>query len=102
MSDAIPSQLRFPAIAGFSVRAEFDGLTDPTPDLLYQDLYCARGQDENFIKAVKNDLASDHAFLANHLRLFYACAAYVLIHSLRDKTPWSIPNWPVRSRCRSS
>lgn len=65
-------------------------LTDPTPELLYKDLYCARGQDENFIKAVKNDLASDrtsdHAFLANHLRLFYSCAAYVLIHSLRDNT----------------
>ncbi len=43
-----------------------------------------------FIKAVKNDLASDrtsdHGFLANHLRLFYACAAYGLIHSLRDNT----------------
>ncbi len=40
--------------------------------------------------SVKNDLASDrtsdHAFLANHLRLFYSCAAYVLIHSLRDNT----------------
>ena len=65
-------------------------LTDPTPQALYRDLYCARGQDENFIKAVKNDLASDrtsnHAFLANHLRLFYACAAYNLIHSLREHT----------------
>lgn len=39
---------------------------------------------------MKNDLASDrtsdHAFLANHLRLFYACAAYRLIHSLRENT----------------
>jgi hypothetical protein len=25
MSDSIPSQLRFSAIAGFSVRADFDG-----------------------------------------------------------------------------
>lgn len=25
-------------------------------------------------------------FLANHLRLFYACAAYSLIHSLREHT----------------
>jgi hypothetical protein len=75
---------------GDNPRFVVTSLTDPTPDLLYQDLYCARGQDENFIKAVKNDLASDrtsdHAFLANHLRLFYACAAYVLIHSLRDNT----------------
>lgn len=65
-------------------------LTDPTPEALYRDLYCARGQDENFIKAVKNDLSSDrtsdHAILANHLRLFNACAAYTLIHSLRENT----------------
>lgn len=65
-------------------------LTDPNPESLYTKLYCARGQDENFIKAIKNDLASDrtsnHGFLANHLRIYYACAAYVLIHSLRDNT----------------
>jgi hypothetical protein len=34
-------------------------LSDPTPDVLYKELYCGRGQDENSIKAVKNDLASD-------------------------------------------
>lgn len=65
-------------------------LTDPTPDGLYNELYCARGQDEHFIKAVKNDLASDrtsdHAFLAHHLRMFSSCAAYGLIHSLRENT----------------
>ena len=75
---------------GDNPRFVVTSLTDPTPELLYRDLYCPRGQDENFIKAVKNDLASDrtsdHAFLANHLRLFYSCAAYVLIHSLRDNT----------------
>jgi hypothetical protein len=51
----------------------------PTPESLYRDLYCARGQDENWIKMIKNDLASDrtsdHRFLANHLRLFFSCAA---------------------------
>ncbi len=75
---------------GDNPRFVVTSLTDPTPQALYRDLYCARGQDENFIKAVKNDLASDrtsnHAFLANHLRLFYACAAYNLIHSLREHT----------------
>ena len=75
---------------GDNPRYVVTSLTDPTPDLLYKELYCARGQDENFIKAVKNDLSSDrtsdHAFLANHLRLFYACAGYVLIHSLRENT----------------
>lgn len=75
---------------GDNPRFVVTSLADPVPEALYRDLYCARGQDENYIKAVKNDLASDrtsdHAFLANHLRLFYACAAYGLIHSLRDNT----------------
>lgn len=59
----------------------------PTPECLYRDLYSARGQDENFIKMLKNDLASDRTsdqrFLANHLRLFFSCAAYVLHQALR-------------------
>jgi hypothetical protein len=61
----------------------------PSPESLYRDLYCARGQDENWIKMIKNDLASDrtsdHRFLANHLRLFLSCAAYVLHHALRTE-----------------
>jgi hypothetical protein len=75
---------------GDNPRFVVTSLTDPAPELLYRDLYCARGQDENYIKAIKNDLGSDrtsdHNFLANHLRLFYACAAYNLIHSLREHT----------------
>ncbi len=75
---------------GDNPRFVVTSLADPAPQLLYRDLYCARGQDENFIKAIKNDLSSDrtsdHSFLANHLRLFYACAAYSLIHSLRENT----------------
>jgi hypothetical protein len=75
---------------GDNPRYVVTSLTEPTPESLYRNLYCARGQDENFIKAVKNDLASDrtsdHTFLANHLRLFYSCTAYVLIHSLRENT----------------
>jgi hypothetical protein len=59
----------------------------PSPECLYRDLDSARGQDENLIKMLKNDLASDrtsdHRFLANHLRLFFACGAYVLHHALR-------------------
>ncbi len=39
---------------------------------------------------IKNDLASDrtsdHRFLANHMRLFFACGAYVLYHALRTQT----------------
>ena len=61
----------------------------PTPENLYGDLYCARGQDENYIKKMKNDLASDrtsgHRFLANHLRLLFSCGAYVLHQALRTE-----------------
>ena len=39
--------------------------------------------------AVKNDLSSDRTsdqgFMANHLRLFYSCAAYVLVHALKTE-----------------
>lgn len=37
---------------GDNPRFVVTSLIDPTPELLYKDLYCARGQDENFIKAV--------------------------------------------------
>ena len=60
-----------------------------SPEVIYEELYCPRGQDENFIKHLKSDLSgdrlSDQGFLANHLRMFYACAAYVLHHELRTK-----------------
>jgi hypothetical protein len=72
---------------GDNPRYVVTSLDQPSPACLYRDLYCARGQDENYIKMLKNDLASDrtsdHRFLANHLRLFFSCAAYVLHHTLR-------------------
>lgn len=75
---------------GDNPRLVVTSLDLPTPECLYRDLYCARGQDANFIKMVKNDLpsdrTSDHAFLANPVRLFFACAAYVLLHTLRTET----------------
>jgi Transposase DDE domain group 1 len=65
-------------------------LEAPTPQMLYEDLYCARGNCENAIKAVKNDLHSDRTsattFLANAMRLLLACAAYALHHALRTHT----------------
>ena len=61
----------------------------PGPECLYRDLYCARGRDENFIKMIKNDLASDRTsdstFLADQMRLFFSCAAYVLHQTLRTE-----------------
>ena len=74
---------------GENPRFVVTSLVRPNPESLYRDLYCARGQDENFIKMIKNDLASDrtsdHSFLANHMRLFFSCAAYVLHHALRTE-----------------
>src|SRR6516162_9504370 len=65
-------------------------LEAPTPQMLYEDLYGARGNCEDAIKAVKNDLRSDRtsatSFLANAMRLLLACAAYVLHHALRTHT----------------
>jgi hypothetical protein len=60
-------------------------LQAPTPQRLYEDLSCARGNGENDIRAVKNALRSDRtsatSFLANAMRLLLACAAYVRPHA---------------------
>lgn len=76
--------------AGDNPRFVVTSLDAPTPAMLYEDLYCARGNCENDIKAVQTDLRSDRTsattFLANALRLLLACAAYVLHHALRTST----------------
>jgi hypothetical protein len=76
--------------AGDNPRFVVTSLQAPAPPMLYEDLYCARGNCENDIKAVKCDLHSDRTsattFLANALRLLLACAAYVLHHALRTNT----------------
>jgi hypothetical protein len=54
---------------------------------VYDDLYCARGNCENDIKAVKGDLHRDRTsattFLANATRLLLAGGAYGLHQALR-------------------
>ena len=76
--------------AGDNPRFVVTSLQAPTPSHGYEDLYCARGNGENDIKAVKNDLHSDRTsattFLANATRLLLSCAAYVLHHALRTHT----------------
>jgi hypothetical protein len=76
--------------AGDNPRFVVTSLTAPTPQQVYDDLYCARGNCANDIKAVKCDLHSDRTsattFLANAMRLLLACAAYVLHHALRTHT----------------
>src|SRR5215510_12236125 len=75
---------------GDNPRFVVTSLEAPPPPQVYEDLYCARGNCENDIKAVKCDLHSDRTsattFLANALRLLLSCAAYVLQHALRTHT----------------
>jgi Transposase DDE domain group 1 len=59
--------------------------------IVYQDIYCARGQAENHIKAWKTHLAADrtsccHA-AANQMCLFLHIGAYWLMWSLRTLMP---------------
>ena len=76
--------------AGDNPRFVVTSLAAPSPQQVYEDLYCARGNCENAIKAVKCDLHSDRTsattFLANATRLLLACGAYVLHHALRTHT----------------
>jgi uncharacterized CHY-type Zn-finger protein len=76
--------------AGDNPRFVVTSLAAPTPQMLYEDLYCARGNCENDIKAVKVDLHSDRTsattFLANAMRLVLTCAAYALHQALRTHT----------------
>jgi hypothetical protein len=76
--------------SGDNPRFVVTSLAAPTPQGVYEDIYCARGTCENYIKAVKCALHSDRTsattFLANAMRLLLACAAYVLHHALRTQT----------------
>ena len=62
-----------------------------TAEQLYETVYCARGQAENFIKLHKAQLASDRTScrspLANQFRLILHTAAYWLLHTLRAAMP---------------
>jgi Transposase DDE domain group 1 len=61
------------------------------PRWLYEEVYCARGQAENLIKAHKLHLASDRTSCsratANQFRLLVHTAAYWLLHTLRGLAP---------------
>ena len=58
---------------------------------VYQDIYCARGQAENHIKAWKTHLAADRTSCcrasANQMRLFLHIGAYWLMWNLRSLMP---------------
>jgi hypothetical protein len=61
--------------------------TQVSAQVLYEDIYCARGDMENRIKECQADLFADRTpaatMRANQLRLWFASFAYVLICALR-------------------
>jgi hypothetical protein len=62
---------------------------------LYETLYCARGNAENFIKLHKSQLSSDRTSCrdpkANQFRLILHTAAYWLLLAVRDAAPKRSP-----------
>jgi hypothetical protein len=82
---------------GVNTRFVVTDLEDARTKVLYQQIYCARGQAENEIKDhklyLKSDRTSCHRFEANQFRLFLYSAAYVLLDTLRREvlktTPWA-------------
>src|SRR2546430_12122616 len=82
---------------GVNTRFVVTDLEHARTKVLYQQIYCARGQAENDIKDhklyLKSDRTSCHRFEANQFRLFLHSAAYVLLDTLRREvlktTPWA-------------
>ena len=64
---------------------------DGNPELVYEGVYCQRGQAENLIKLHKSQLASDrtscHSATANQVRLILHSAAFWLMHTVRSEIP---------------
>ena len=59
----------------------------PTPQWIYEEFYCQRGEIENRIKELHHGLEMDrtscHGFWANQLRVLMTAAAYALMQELR-------------------
>jgi len=82
---------------GVNTRFVVTDMEQARTQVLYQHLYCARGQAENEIKDHKLSLTSDrtacHRFEAKQCRLLLHSAAYVLLETLRREvlrtTQWA-------------
>jgi hypothetical protein len=82
---------------GVNTRFVVTDMEHARTQVLYQQIYCARGQAENEIKDHKLYLKSDrtacHRFEANQFRLLLHSAAYVLLETLRREvlrtTQWA-------------
>jgi hypothetical protein len=76
---------------GTDTRFVVTNLAGRTARRIYEDLYCARGQAENHIKAWRRHLAADRTSCskatANQFRLMLHTGAYWLLWSLRSLMP---------------
>ena len=76
---------------GADTRFVVTNLTKRNLRVLYEDVYCRRGQAENHIKSWKTHLAADRTSCmtatANQLRLFLHAGAYWLMWGLRVSMP---------------
>ena len=74
---------------GENLRFVVTSFNHSQPSFMYETAYCGRGQMENFIKEHKNALKSGRtscpSFTANCFRLMLHSAAYVIMHTLREK-----------------
>lgn len=73
---------------GLDIRFVVTNIEAGTPEWIYDELYCARGQAENLIKLHKSQLSSDRTScrspVANQVRLVLHTAAYWLMLDVRD------------------
>jgi hypothetical protein len=76
---------------GLDIRFVVTNLTGTSPRILYESLYYARGQAENWIKFPKAQLAPDRTScrraVANQVRLVLHTAAYWLMLAVREAIP---------------
>ena len=72
---------------GLNIRFIVTDMDKAKANVLYEKIYCARGNDELYIKDhklyLKSNRTSCHKFQANQFRLILHSAAYVLIHALK-------------------
>lgn len=73
---------------GLDIRFVVTNIEAGTPEWIYDELYCARGQAENLIKLHKSQLSSDRTScrspVANQVRLVLHTAAYWLMLDVRE------------------
>jgi hypothetical protein len=76
---------------GLDTRYVVTNIAHGSPETIYADVYCARGQAENLIKRHKGQLASDRtscrAPQANQMRLILHTAAYWLMREIGAAIP---------------